>query len=109
MPLVKPKLVSAKNYMITAEQEHKTKFTQNARTGQMTGRTTKSRYNDGTRNIRAKGDIEVDGKPGIGERDFHGGQILGRLKKGESKPSKIEVTSHYRKGKFVGHHIRKIH
>lgn len=112
MPLKKAKFVSAKNYLVTAEME-KTKFTQNKNTGQMTGRTTKAKGTDGTRNLRARNDIEIDGKPGISDNDFHAGQILGRMKKGESKPDRIEVTSHYKKvnGKqvFIGHHIRKIH
>lgn len=112
MPLKKPKLISAKNYLVTAES-NQTRFLQNKQSGQMLGRSTKARPSDGTRNLRATRDIEIDGKPGIGENDFHAGQILGRMKKGESKPSRIEVTNHYKKvnGKqvFVGHFIRKVH
>lgn len=112
MALIKPKLINAKDLMVTAESEHKTKFKQNKITGQMLGRGY-SRIGDGTKNLRAKHNIEIDGKPGIGEQDIGGGQLLARLRKGESKPSKIEVTNHYKKvnGKnvFVGHHIRKLH
>lgn len=109
MPLVKGKLINPNKYLVTAESESKTRYRQDPKTGYMIGRRTGVSNSDMTRNIRAKSDIEVDGKPGIGNQDFRAGQILGRLGKGESKPSKIEVTSHYRNGKFVSHHIRKIH
>ena len=105
----KPKLINASNYMVTAEQANKTRFIQDKSSGRMRGRTIKTRNPDMTRNIRFTKDVELDGKPGIGRRDIKKGQIGGRLKEGESKPSKIEVTNHYRNGKFVGHHIRKIH
>lgn len=108
MPIKKGKLINPNKYLVTAEQ-NQTHYKQNKSSGQMTGRTV-SNNGDNTRNIRAKGDIEVDGKPGIGKNDFHGGQILGRLKRGETKPSQIEVTSYYDKeGGFTKHHIRKIH
>lgn len=111
--MAKPKLINASNYLVTAESENKTRYLQNKSTGYMTGRSIKARPSDGTRNLRATRDIEIDGKQGIGKNDFHAGQILGRMKKGETKPERIEVTNHYKKinGKqvFVGHHIRKIH
>jgi hypothetical protein len=106
------KLISAKDYFVTAESENKTKFLQNKKTGRMIGRTV-GKPSDGLKNLRARHDIDLDGKAGIGEQDIHGGSILGRLKKGESKPDRIEVENHYKKvnGKnvFVSHHIRKIH
>lgn len=107
MPLVKGKLINPNKYLITAEQ-NQTRGTRNPKTGQMTGRTN-TQKGDGTRNIRARQDIDIDGKPGIGKQDIHGGQIMGRLARGESKPTKIRVESHYRNGKYVGHYIRKVH
>jgi len=107
MGLVKGKLINPNKYLVTAEQ-NQTRFKIDKSTGQMRGRSV-SNNGDNTRNIRAKQDIEIDGKPGIGKNDFHAGQILGRLSRGESKPDKIEVTSHYRDGKFVGHYVKKIH
>jgi hypothetical protein len=79
--------------------------------GLMMGRKVPSdnQKSDTTRNLRAGQDIEIDGKPGIGSNDIHNGQIMGRLKKGESKPKSVGVSKHYRKGKFIGYHIRKIH
>ena len=105
--IIKPKFVSAKNYMVTAEN-NKTRFTQNTKTGRMTGRKNNSN-SDGTRNLRFTKDIEIDGKPGIGNNDIHAGQIGGRLKRGENKPDSIQVTNHYRNGKYIGHSVRKIH
>ena len=109
MALQKGKLINPNKYLVTAEAESKTRFKQNPRTGQMIGRRSGVSNSDMTRNIRAKEDIEIDGKPGISNRDFRAGQILGRLGKGESKPSQIQVTSHYRDGHYVGHSVRKLH
>lgn len=108
MKLIKPKLVSAKNFMVSAETENKTRFIQNKKNGRMTGRVV-SKNHDGTRNLRFTKDVELDGKPGIGNNDIHRGQIGGRLKKGESKPTSVQVTNHYRNGKYIGHSIRKLH
>jgi hypothetical protein len=96
-------------YVVTPERIKKTRAIQVAG-GLMAGRTSSTKgVGDRTRIIRAKRDINVDGKPGIGRQDIHDGQVLGRLKQGEKSPSSIEITPYFRRGKFVDRHIRKIH
>lgn len=110
MPIVKPRLIDSSKFLITAEKERKTKFKQDKKTGLMLGRSSSSNIQgDGTRNIRFKQDIDINRDGKIDDRDVRGGQIGGRIAAGERKPEKIEVVNHYRKGKFVGHHFRKIH
>lgn len=96
-------------YVVNPEKIKKTRAIQLS-SGLMAGRTASTQgTGDRTRVMRAKQDINVDGKPGIGRQDIRAGQVLGRLKQGERTPDSIEVTQHYRKGRYVENHIRKIH
>lgn len=99
------------NFYTVSPEKNKTIHVQNKRTGLMVGRGN-SQSGDGTKNLRFTKYFDLNKNNRKDDRDIYPGQVAGRLARGESKPSSLEVVpvrKHIRDHTEIRHHFRKIH
>lgn len=100
-------IVIPQNYVRVNREQLHTRHIMNAQTGQMEGRRNVTpSQSDHTNVLRMIRDFDVNKDKKIDDRDLRKGEIVGRTSS-FSKPKKILVTRHWRKGgSEVREHVR---
>lgn len=103
-----PKITVGQMYYSVVPERTKYTKASRSKSGMFTGRVIVPKVrSDKTYVVRLKKDFDVNKDGKIGSKDLRTGQIIGRTSK-LTKPRRVYITRHFRNGKMVKHHLRRV-